>query len=201
MADVGHCNPAAPFSSATARMDQSFRIKVGDDVDVSFSSVDIAYVIDASMVYPRRSSMIDKEIKLAREVLTLSYKCDKDKCNFDSALQEIKNEPELKALGVMDITAATVSTVASRPDLFPARGLDGFVLQTTGKPFLYLENTTLDTQDRATSRTGFMDLTEMRKRLFFKHEAQSRGSLPMLYAFVAGVVGSSVFWLLRRGPK
>jgi hypothetical protein len=180
-----------------------FRVKVGDN-EVAFAAGDMRQVVDSSIVYPRRSTMLDKEIKQAREVMHLTYKCDNLSCSFDSALASVRESSELKGLGVKDVTEAALATIASNQELFPVRELDGFVIQTTGKPFLYVENTSDVKKPASDLRTGFMDLTEMRRRLFHVHE-RSKGTIPSLalsgLAGVAlGALGTLVY-VGRRLPR
>jgi hypothetical protein len=138
---------------------------------VKIAKADFMLMVDSSFVFPKES-VITKEVNDAH--IKLSYACIDGTCNFSQALTSIqkdKEAAELKGLGVQQLTKVIVDTINQNPDVFPSQGLGGYIFQSTGRSYMLLKNETSPLSD---VRFGFVDLTEVRKKLIFesmrKHE-------------------------------
>ena len=144
-------------------MSTTYKFNIGGN-EVTISTYDMVHIIDSSIIYPKTQSMKDKEIKLSR--LVLRYKCDLINCQFDDVMKQIKENSELKALGVKDTVTAAVEIIAQNQELFTVKSCDGYVFQSSSIPVLSLQREGA-AQD---GRTGFMDLTEARRRIIHQQE-------------------------------
>ena len=70
-----------------------------------------------------------------------------------------------------DLSSTIVSTVDQNPDVFPSLTCGGYILQSTGRSLLYIENETAGVKQQ-NPRYGFVDLTEVRKKLLFESMRQ-----------------------------
>lgn len=136
---------------------------------VIIAKTDVVQFVDSSFVFPKEKSVIDKEVKNAD--VKLWYSCIDGKCDFTSAIKTITESNELKGLGVKQLSEIIVQTIDQNPDIFPSSTAGGYVLQSTGRSFLLLENKTEGVKDQS-PRYGFVDLTEVRKKLIFESMRQ-----------------------------
>ena len=69
-----------------------------------FMYFEIVSEIDAFMIYPRTSSLLDKEIKEVKSnnLPHLKYRCNEETCDFNSVLSRIRTCTDLKSKGVKD---------------------------------------------------------------------------------------------------
>lgn len=148
-------------------MNQSVKFETSD-WKVKLGEVCIANVIDSGMVYPQFKSVKDKEIAQCDN--NFSYKCDKDQCNFDSCLSSMRNSSELNARGLRNTAVIVTGVIKDNQELFTANEVGGYVLQATGKGHIFIKNDTVDC--KASTRIGFLDLTETRRRFIHQHELQ-----------------------------
>ena len=160
-------------------------------------------VIDTSMIYPRTSSLVGKEIKELKNnnLPHLKYRCDEERCDFDSVLAKIRTCTELKSVGVKETLQEVVNVISKEQDLFTAKEIDGYVFQTSGKPCLYVEREKEEGENRESLRTGFMDLSESRRRLIHHHELQrlEKQGIHTMAAFGGGTVfGIACVSLLKK---
>jgi hypothetical protein len=133
---------------------------------VAVNRTEFLLIVDSAIIYPREKSVLEKEIKEAS--IVINYKCVDQKCSFESVLKEMiegQKAAELKGLGVQGLTKEIVTVIQANPSVFPSSGLNGYLFQSVGKPYLYLKN---DTSLGKCARTGFMDLSDVRKRTFFE---------------------------------
>ena len=128
---------------------------------VTVANSDAVHIVDSSFV----KSVIDKEAKSADVVL--SYDCTDEKCNFSRVLASIIKSDELKGLGTKQLSEMIVKTIDENPGIFPSVTLGGYIFQATGRTFLFVENTTKGVKEKS-PRYGFVDLTEVRKKLLFE---------------------------------
>mmetsp|Transcript_7252 Transcript_7252/g.10789 ORF Transcript_7252/g.10789 Transcript_7252/m.10789 type:complete len:187 (-) Transcript_7252:31-591(-) len=152
-------------------MNRTYSFKVGDE-RFQFSNVDAVNVVDSGMVFPQYQSLKDNEIKQCD--LVFNYKCDSDKCNFDTCLAQMRDSAELKARGLKDTSVIVAETVKDNQQLFTAKEVGGFVLQSTGNSQLFIRNATFDACYN--TRIGFLDLSETRRRFIRQHELQKLNS-------------------------
>lgn len=151
---------------------ETINVPIGTDVEgkniVSLQKADLVTIVDASFVYPKEKSIIDKEVKAA--IVRVAYNCQSNKCNFEQALLKIQQGQEageLKGLGVNKLSEILVGTIADNPEIFPSAALGGYILQSTGAAFLVLENKTQNFSNPS-PRYGFIDLNEVRKKLILQ---------------------------------
>ena len=160
------------------KSDSIITVNVGArDEEVSITRAYLVALVDSGIVYPRTKSVLQKEITAAQ--IVISYTCVEHNCSYESALKEITNgekAAELKALGVHELTKEIVSVISSNPKIFPSSGMDGYIFQAVGMPYLYVRNDSVSTEPK--NRAGFLDLSDVRKKLIFKSmrkkEAKSR---------------------------
>jgi hypothetical protein len=87
-------------------MNNNFHIVLGD-TKAAISSDELAALVDISMmVYSKASSMINIETKDCSVII--KYTCDANDCDFNRALTDIRNNTELRALGVSDLSYAYI---------------------------------------------------------------------------------------------
>ena len=167
-------------------------VKITPSITVNLGKEDIRNVVDSAMVYPKTSTIIGKELA-DDKLIKLGYKCE-PMCSFGPALEEVSSNPEFKALGCREILSTVISTIDSNQELFLAKKLDGYLFQVTGLPVLFLKND--GKKDKDSTRTGFVDLTEVRKRAIYKHDSK-----PMTdpAAFVATLLGGAVMGAFTFG--
>lgn len=153
-------------------------------------------IVDSSFVYPQIKSVNEKELKEAQ--IQLSYTCIDGTCNFSDALTSIQknNEAaELKALGVNQLTKVIVDLIDKNPDVFPSQGLGGYIFQSTGRSFLLLNNATPPEGD---ARLGLVDLTQVRKKLYFESlRVREQNQVWTLNLIAAAAVVSSLTFALK----
>jgi hypothetical protein len=131
------------------------------------NNLDFTSVVDSVFVYPSYKSVKEKELKLVPEKLTFYYKCDSSTCKFP--MTELMQSVELKGLGIRDTTHLLVNTISENQDLFTARQCAGYIFQANGHSVVLIKNqAVVDLQDD--TRFAFVDLTEARRRLIYKHE-------------------------------
>jgi hypothetical protein len=162
---------------------KQMEIELRNGRTIKIDYVDGKQTIDAAFVFPRYSSMKEREIKeVQANGMVLDYVLDQTKkASFADALAAIEKSSELKALGVKQMTTAIVEIIAGDPDHFTATDVCGFVFQVTGQAYLFLRNKTLadslteSALDR--SRVAFMDVTEVRRLALHQYQQQDKGAL------------------------
>lgn len=149
----------------------------GQETDkVKVSTTELISFVDSSFVYPKEDSILNKEMTEAVEHgVVVCYKCTDTRCNFHDALAEISEgskASELKALGGQELSLEVVRIIAENPKIFPSSGLGGYILQATGRPYLFVKNATYDNvpagSTRVYKRYGFAELSDVRKQLMFR---------------------------------
>ena len=113
------------------------------------SAEECVQVLDSVLLYPKASS-VDKELLQCPLVFEYSTTQSPTTCDFHQTLQAIRNNLELRALGLQDSILAIVSTLAldsSESDshgvnnqLLCCAGVGGFHVQFLGKTIFYLRN-------------------------------------------------------------
>mmetsp|Transcript_15667 Transcript_15667/g.21495 ORF Transcript_15667/g.21495 Transcript_15667/m.21495 type:complete len:203 (+) Transcript_15667:64-672(+) len=186
-------------------------VTVGPDDDnkhksFEMNTLDFTSVIDSAFVYPSYKSIKGKELKEVSEKLTFYYKCDSSTCKFP--MTELMQSVELKALGIRNITHLLVNTISENQDLFTARQCGGYIFQANGHSEVLIKNQSI-VDPRDETRFAFIDLTEARRQLIYKHEIDLLRKRqidmvmmkPSLWANVAlggGVVGGAfVYGVLK----
>jgi hypothetical protein len=152
--------------------DLNVNVKVSADEVLTVSRKELRTVVGASMVYPKAKSMEGKEIKSCD--VKFSYQCDSDKCHFANAIALIQKNGVLNRKGVKETVEVVVDTINENQNLFTASEVGGYVIQSMGNPFLFLENASVKRTDD--TPVGFIDLTEVRRGLIYKaiQKAESR---------------------------
>lgn len=177
-------------------MKNNFNIVLVGDTKAAISSDELAALVDISMVCPKTSSMINKETKDCSVIIKNTS--DANCCDFNRASTDIRNNTELRALGVSDLSYAICSSIKDHPNKFLSSGLNGYVMQAIGQPCLYLKH---DTQNVKIDRVGFSDFTEIRQRLIHKANVESESKFITKDKILSGVVGvllsASVFALSK----
>ena len=160
---VLHMSPVSLFNYSG-----NVNVQMGphDNDNVNLSGEHLLMFIDSSMVYPKEKSVIDKEVKASQ--VKLSYTCIDSKCKFEESLAKIMDSAELKGLGVKDLTHVVVTSVSENPNVFPSSQLGGYILQSTGRSYMFLENCTPGIKDGTSLRYGFADLSDVRKKMIFE---------------------------------
>ncbi len=175
-------------------------VPISDQQQVQIRKSRVVRMVDACFVYPKEDSMKDKEIKEAATSVNLSYSCKGNgECNFGPVIEAIKQNAELKALGVKELTQEVLTTIDQNPELFPSSNLGGYVIQATGRPFLLVKN---DSCKLPNPRYGFVDLTEVKKKLIFEamQEKDSLVDLSIITtaAAFAGIGAFKIFSRFKR---
>jgi hypothetical protein len=142
----------------------NINLNFGTKETATLSKEELLVIIDSSLVYPTSKSLAKREKDAS---LVVTYNCRNKKCDFAKAIEEIVNSGELKALGVKELAKQVMLSVEQNPDVFPSCDLGGYLLQTTGIPFLFVKNDTLVDSGNGV-RYGFAELTEIRKKLVFE---------------------------------
>lgn len=166
-------------------MNPTYKFNVGDK-QFQFSNIDVVNVIDSGMVLPQFKSLKDKEIKECDMVC--KYKCDSEKCNFDTCLSQMRESAELKARGLKNTSIIVTEVIKNNQELFTTKEVGGFVLQAGGNGQLFIQNDTFAASD--TTRVGLLDLTETRRRFIHQHELQKLNSWNSGQILIGGVFGS-----------
>jgi len=180
----------------------SIHIHVGAmDQDMLISRTDLAVLIDSGIVYPKSKSVLKKKIQEAQ--IVIDFYCIEEKCSYASVLKEILHGPkagELKALGVQELTKEIVTVIEKNPSIFLSSSLNGYVFQAVGKPYLFLHNNS-DPGPGDDARCGFLDLSDVKKRLIFeamrKKESWGRTEEIAVGALIGSAVVQSASWLLK----
>jgi hypothetical protein len=166
---------------------------------VKIAKTDLMLMVDSSFVFPKEKSVIEKEVNDAH--IKLSYACVDGTCNFSHAftsIQKNKEAAELKGLGVQQLTKVIVDIIDQNPDVFPSQGLGGYIFRSTGRSYLLLKNETPPSRD---ARYGFVDLTEVRKKLIFesmrKHEQEQNRTWQLITAASVASSLTLAFKLMR----
>ena len=149
-------------------MNESYK-KVNFGVDgqqeLQLEEVDITTVVDSSFVYPSFKDVKDKEMTDIPTKLIFNYKCDSNKCEFP--ITALRESVELKSIGIKETAEVIVHTIDAHQQLFTARQCGGYIFQTAGSLVL-IQNDSVVPSDE--TRFGFVDLTEMRRRLIHQYE-------------------------------
>jgi hypothetical protein len=101
---------------------------------------------------------------------------------------------------VKELAKQVMLSIEQNSDIFPSCDLGGYLLQTTGIPFLFVRNDTLVDKGNGV-RYGFVDLTVIRKKLLFeamrKREQVSHIQNMFTGAGMLATVGA-VAWALKK---
>jgi hypothetical protein len=162
----------------------------GDQVSVKKS--ELVNFVDRSFVYPKGKSVVDSEIEEA--AVTIPYKCIDNKCNFEKVLQEITKCGELKGMGVTDLTKEVVTVLDQNENVFPSPSLGGYIFQSTGRSYLFLQN---DQVNGPNCRYGFIDLSDIKKKLIFEKMRQQEASMNTEKYIVGAAVGVTCLQFVR----
>lgn len=166
------------------------------NVKFSLSFVDIAGIVDSGTVYPTAKSLGRKQLQQCHVIW--EYSCDSDSNSLSAVAEAMKHSSELKAIGIKDTLVVVCETLARYPELFTVRDVAGFVFQATGRSCVLLRNAEFQEPYDDGKRFGFMDLTETRRRLIRKYEAQSlrkndiSDSLAVVTAALGGLIAGVV---------
>jgi len=155
----------------------------GDGAKISRSH--LIQFIDSSFVFPKEKCVIDKEVKAAETVCT--YSCQGEICNFNDAINEVVKSGELKGLGVKQLTEVIVRTISDNPDVFPSSDLGGYVFQSTGRSYFLLQNKSAGLNTAVNRRYGFVDLTEVRRKLLLESMRQKEAQEDNFWKVATGV--------------
>ena len=178
---------------------RSVHLDIGGNENVNVTGFEIASIVDASFVYPKYKSMKDKELKPSSNLLSFKYKCDDVKCGIAAALIQIKANQDLKRLGVKEISEVVVDTIERYPGRFLPAKVGGYVLQSMGIPFLYLERDNADLPGNPDTPVGFTDLIEVRRRLIHQssfEKVQRIKVIDTVMTSLAGAGGIAVMGML-----
>jgi hypothetical protein len=169
-------------------MGNNINVNVGSQEVVTVSQQELRTVVATSMVYPKAKSMEEKEIKMCDT--KIPYTCDSEKCQFAVAITAIQKNSVLNQKGVKETAEAVVTTIDQNQNLFTAGEVGGYVIQSLGLPFLFLENKSVKrTPD---TPVGFIDLTEVRRGLIYK-EIQKNNTINDWWKIATASVLSSGF--------
>eukprot|EP00164_Ancoracysta_twista_P007051 GFYU01009934.1.p1 GENE.GFYU01009934.1~~GFYU01009934.1.p1 ORF type:complete len:141 (+),score=18.68 GFYU01009934.1:91-513(+) len=96
--------------------------------------------------------------------LSMTYKCDSQKCNLGGVLTQVRESVELKSMGIKQIAEVTVEALDANQQRFCVKESAGYIIQTAGRPCLVLRNEGVPlTEDH---RVGFIDATNERRMMF-----------------------------------
>jgi len=151
---------------------------------VSVTRRKLTDLVQASIVYPKFKSVRDKEIKEA--TINFSYQCRDDSCQFSPVVQQILASTLAESKGVREISAIIVKELENLPT---APSTAGFIIQSGGSSMIYLENKMMKPTD--VDNVGFIDITEVRRRLIHEHLSQQENKHHLVTALIGGTVGAS----------
>lgn len=170
------------------------KVNIGFDSDkaVSISPKIFDEVLLLSMFKPKVKSRINKEIKESK--VNLDYKCEQGKCKFAEALLNIRQSDELEGLGVRELATKIVESIEKNPDAYVAHTTGGFVLQSMGTSFLHLKNNSEGVA--VDCRYGFVDLTEVRRKLLYlataEHDKRESNINTFMYSAGSAMLSSII---------
>jgi hypothetical protein len=178
--------------TVTVSLDDDSKSKSFEMNNLEFTSV-----VDSAFVYPYYKNVKEKELKEVPEKLTFYYKCDSSTCQFP--MTELMQSVDLKGLGIRDTTHLLVNTISENQDLFTVRQCAGYIFQANGHSKVLIKNHSIvNLQDE--TRFAFIDLTEARRRLIYKHEIELlRKKQAEMAKLQQDVIMKPAFWALCGG--
>ena len=166
-----------------------------DVINVSPDQMKIA--VASSTVFPTAKSMEDKEIKMAS--VRSVYKCSADKCHFGDALKCIQRSAGLNQKGVKETAEIVVNVIDQNQNLFTTHEVGGFVIQSMGIPFLFLENGTVTRSEN--TPVGFIDLTDVRRGLLYKHMLRTSAQEGVFSTILTSITTTGVMYAILKFSK
>ena len=128
----------------------------------------LADALDALLVMPRGNSIQDKQ--LINNLERLTYQCTIDRCDFEPALQAIKNSEELKMLKMDQTIARSVEIISQNQGQFIPQSVLGFRFES---PYVnvVLSNTSAGNPKPPETRIGLFSFEAVHK-MFQQHDAK-----------------------------
>jgi hypothetical protein len=175
----------------------NINLPVGGIEVLSVTPDELKSAVATSTVFPKAKSMEDKEIRSAS--VRSTYKCSAEKCHFGDTINQIQRSAELNQKGVKETAEVVINVIDQNQNLFTAHEVGGFVIQSMDIPFLFVENTTIKRTDN--TPVGFIDLTEVRRGLIYKHMQKATVRENLFGNVLASVTTSVVIFALLKLSK
>ena len=102
---------------------------------------------------------------------TIYYTCEHDKCTVLDAIQSIKYNADLKAIGCKDIVNSTATVIAENPDTFNASRLDGFIFKLGNERVFHIKNNS--SPPPLSGRTAVIHLSELKQQAIYEKECST----------------------------
>jgi hypothetical protein len=160
---------AKPFAKMTEPI--TIRLDTASTRVIEMNPLDVVSVVQSVVFYPfHKSKHFVENVKNVPEKLTFSYHCDAASCTFPMA--ELMQSVALKGLGIRDTTHLLVHTIQENPDLFSARQCAGYSIQVNKQCNVWIKNQSVGGDVRDDTKIACIDLTALKKGLFYKYELE-----------------------------
>jgi hypothetical protein len=128
----------------------------------------LADALDSLLVMPRGNSIQDKQ--LIDNLERLTYQCTFDGCDFEPAMQAIKNSEELKMLKMDQTIVRSVEIISQNQEQFIPQSVLGFRFES---PYVngVLSNTSVGKPKSPETRIGLFSFEAIHK-MFQQHDAK-----------------------------
>ena len=159
-------------------------INLSSSEKVSVTNRKLTDLVQASIVYPKFKSVKDKEVKEA--FINYDYHCSTTECFFSPVEEQITKCTLAESKGVREISAAIVKELRNIPT---ASTSAGFIIQSGGgASIMYIKNK--DITPKEGDLVGFIDVTEVRRRLIYEHLVQQENRHHLETALIGGTIGA-----------